>query len=492
MTSEVGAERLEHLSSSEAAIDTLVADHDHHNRHSNLTVIGTQAAPPPPSSIESNPQSSHTSVPVQSSFPSIERHTVKRSLWNRCINSEIGRLVCGAIYFVVVCIAMAFCNQFSDHRWVTTDYKDILLQDRGFDILPAMKDITPANVFVMTSVVFTLIGMALICPNWTARIIVLRRVLWVVGTLSVYRALTLSVTTMPTPKKNCEPAIEKGFGAMFLIALQMIPGTRQACTDDIFSGHTVFMVTCAIQWRLYCRNKWITYFSYIYITIGLFFVVATRLHYTVDVVLAIFITYAVWSLYIAMIDVVMEKEYFGLRRHYEKYVLFNNHCSNAQVAGHIDAEKELSRTNGEQESLANAFAARRAQLKYRMNRMRGPGIGYDRGEHDRVAFVPMQYNTWLTGAIRWCDGLDLRMRQSSTRSRATRWEDWVDIHRSKHASDTSSEDPLSLQKPEGDVETGLGRREMTQVSHPRDGTVGPMMLDSIRVVKNADEPSTAA
>lgn len=238
----MGAERLEHLSSSEANIDTLVADHDHHNRHSNMTVIGNQSVPPA-SSSGSDPHSSHTSVPVpvQSLSPSIERQTVKRGLWDRCINSEVGRLVCGVIYFVVVCIAMAFCNQFSDHRWVTTNYRNILLQDRGFDILPAMKDITPANVFVMTSVVFTLIGMALICPNWTARIIVLRRVLWVVGTLSVYRALTLSVTTMPTPKKDCDPAIEKGFGAMFLIALQMIPGTRQACTDDIFSGHTVFM-----------------------------------------------------------------------------------------------------------------------------------------------------------------------------------------------------------------------------------------------------------
>ncbi|KAG0211110.1 sphingomyelin synthase [Mortierella sp. GBA30] len=473
-TERAVTERLEHLGS----IDALDIAADQHNRNSNMTVVQASS-----SSQGSDSQNSNNGGLSDQ----------RRGLWDRCINSEIGRLVCAVIYFVVVCIGMAFCNQFSDHRWVTTDYKGILLQDRGFDILPAMKDITPANIFVMTSVVFTLVGMALICPNWTARIIVLRRVLWVVGTLSVYRALTLSVTTMPTPKENCSPAIEKGFGPMFLIALQMIPGTRQACTDDIFSGHTVFMVTSAIQWRLYCRNKWVTYFSYIYITVGLFFVVATRLHYTVDVVLAIFITYAVWSLYVAMIDVVMEKEYFGLRRHHEKYTVFNDRWSNeSNVNG--DAEKEPTDAAEHPKSFANEFAAKRAQLKYRMNRMRGPGIGYDRGEHDRVAFVPMQYNTWLTGAIRWCDGLDLRMRQSSTQSTATRWEEFVEVHRSRHTLNPSHP-PLSpsFQKPagsEGDLETGLGHREMVQVSHARDGTVGTMMLDSIHVIKNTDVSSS--
>ena len=136
---------------------------------------------------------------------------------------------------------MAFCNQFSDHRWVETDYTNIILRDRGFDIFPARANITPANTFVMTSIVFTLIGIAFICPNWTARIIVLRRVFWVVGTLSVYRALTLSVTTLPSPKEGCVPATQTGFFPMLWIAIQMIPGTVEACTDEIFSGHTVFM-----------------------------------------------------------------------------------------------------------------------------------------------------------------------------------------------------------------------------------------------------------
>lgn len=162
-------------------------------------------------------------------------------LWLRYINSETGRFISSLAYFAIVCIAMAFCNQFSDHRWIDTGYRYVILEDRGFDIFPALTDITPANIFVMTTIIFTVVGMALICPSWTTRAIVLRRVFWVVGTLSVYRALTLSVTTLPTPKKDCKPADDRTFGGMLWIAIQMIPGTVEACTDDIFSGHTVFM-----------------------------------------------------------------------------------------------------------------------------------------------------------------------------------------------------------------------------------------------------------
>jgi hypothetical protein len=213
-------------------------------------------------------------------------------------------------------------------------------------------------------------------------------------------------------------------------------------------------VTAAIQWRLYCRNKWVTYFAYIYITVGLYFVVATRLHYTVDVVLAIFITYSVWSLYIAMIDVVMEKEYFGLKRHNDKYTVFDARLTESHLDHNDhDDQNEGDDNNDAEKTTTTARDARKEQLKRRLNRLRGPGIGFDRGEHSRVAFVPMQYNTWLTGAVRWCDGLDIRMRQSLENDVASRWEELVIERRTRHLSDAStstpSGPPFTYRKQEG-------------------------------------------
>lgn len=239
------AEKQEHLSSTDS-LQAAGLNQDRQNRHSNVTMVNTSQTPPStsPSPLrrDSNSNSSLSHNNNSPSSPQKKPTTdKKRSLWDRAINSEVGRLVCSLVFFAVICIGMAFCNQFSDHRFVKTNYTEIYLEDRGFDIFPAQQDITPANTFVMTSVVFTLIGIAILCPSWQTRIIVLRRVFWVVGALSVLRATTLSVTTMPTPKVGCKPATATGFGEMFWIALQMIPGTVQACTDDIFSGHTVFM-----------------------------------------------------------------------------------------------------------------------------------------------------------------------------------------------------------------------------------------------------------
>ncbi|KAG0050196.1 sphingomyelin synthase [Gryganskiella cystojenkinii] len=451
--------------------------HHQNNRNSNMTMVGGASATATavlgqsPLQSELNRQDEHhnsnsslsyeykDAPRVAASASADEKPVVaaaKQGAIMRFVNSELGRFLASVVYFVVICLGMAFCNQFSDHRWMDTGYQQVILEDRGFDIFPALKSNTSANIFVMTSIVFTVIGMFIICPSWKTRGIVLRRVLWVVGTLSIYRALTLSVTTLPTPKVGCHPSDDRTFWGMLWIAIQMIPGTVEACTDDIFSGHTVFMVTCAIQWRLYCKNKWVTYFSYIYITIGLYFVVATRLHYTVDVVLAIFITYAVWSVYMAMVDVVMEKEYFGHRRQRDKYLVFGQH---GQEQSEVIVEQDLIEPLT---ANASGFQAKRAQLNARLNRMRGPGIGYDLTEHDCVAFAPMQYNTWLTGAVRWCDGLDIRMRHTGERVVANN-------NRQRQSSSTSSTPTASVEK-----------------QHARDGTVAPITLDSITVVSHSN------
>lgn len=235
-------------------------------------------------------------------------------------------------------------------------------------------------------------------------------------------------------------------------------------------------VSCAIQWRLYCKNKWITYLSYLYISIGLYFVVATRLHYTVDVVLAVFITFAVWSLYIGMIDVVMEHEYFGIKSHHEKYSVFDS----------TTTEYEFEQDEDDDDNYCNdsyaTLRARRRQLEHVLNRLRGPRIGYGRGEYDRVAFVPVQFNTWLKNLIRWCDGLDLRMRPAEcTMGGVSRWDEYVVRYRSEQVSGNGAQGSSARRKAyEGseDCDDGMldenGCRQMAEVSR---GSI----LESIRI-----------
>lgn len=306
-------------------------------------------------------------------------------------------------------------------------------------------------------------------------------------------------------------------------------------------------VSCAIQWRLYCKNKWITYFSYFYISIGLYFVLATRLHYTVDVVLAVFITYAAWSLYIAMIDVVMEQEYFGIKEHSEKYSAFDQILNEYEMLkDHQQQEQALLQcTDSNEESaplagttgLATLSAKKplatteaswqnhRKRLEHMMNQLRGPRIGYARGEHDRVAFVPMQYNLGLTGLIRWCDGLDLRMRpevnnrhtagasgHGGARRGPARWNDLVVRyrieketsgsasgvhfrHREEYDDDEAEDEEDENEEDEYDQDNGLemaeaGRRgphkrEMTQIYSRR--VVDGMTLQGVQICNYEEE-----
>lgn len=228
-------------SSSETLEDEL--DQDRLNRLSSTstsTLVGANGSSSNSNSRSSSPFDQEVKVSLTSrSSQSSASH--EWGLWYRFTHSEAGRVVSAFCYFTFVCISMAFCNQLSDHRWVETEYTKVLLLDRGFDVIPPQSDIGPANFFVMTSVVLTVLGIGFICPNWTMRAVVLRRCLWVIGSLSVYRALTISVTTLPSPKEECRPSLKYGFWDMLVIAIQMIPGTVEACTDDIFSGHTVFM-----------------------------------------------------------------------------------------------------------------------------------------------------------------------------------------------------------------------------------------------------------
>lgn len=117
-----------------------------------------------------------------------------------------------------------------------------------------------------------------------------------------------------------------------------------------------FRITCAIQWRIYCRRKYITYFVYCYVSAGLYFIIASRLHYTVDVVLAIFITYAMFAIYLGVVDLVVDRHYFGIGNSRDKFE--------------------------------------------------------DKKEFEHVVYIPRRMNTGLMKLICWCDGLDLRMQRA--------------------------------------------------------------------------------
>ena len=94
------------------------------------------------------------------------------------------------------------------------------------------------------------------------------------------------------------------------------PDRHVTCGDMVFSGHTTFLMTCAMVFKRYCKSKWmktkvvfrsshtpeavckaIRGLVYAYVALGAVLIIGTRLHYTLDVVIALGVTYQVFSQY---------------------------------------------------------------------------------------------------------------------------------------------------------------------------------------------------
>jgi len=88
----------------------------------------------------------------------------------------------------------------------------------------------------------------------------------------------------------------------------MIAGQHITCGDMIFSGHSTFLILCACVMHEYCRDtqlpllgkfacKALRLITWTACIIGLICIVGTKLHYTLDVLLAFYLTITIWSSY---------------------------------------------------------------------------------------------------------------------------------------------------------------------------------------------------
>ncbi|CAG8503843.1 10838_t:CDS:2 [Ambispora gerdemannii] len=265
--------------------------------------------------------------------------------------AELIRTLWSAIFLVILGLFLTFNIQWSDQRWKYSGDDMKPLVDLGFKVLPETDKVFLADLFMLTLLVGSVFFTLFMAESNRARIIIVRRIFWLLGILLFFRTITLSTTTLPSPK-NCTPVDTGSFWFMLKQGVHLILGGVKACTDNIYSGHTIFITTSIILFRVYCKYPYLTYYSYVHGTTGICLLVATRLHYTVDVLLAVFITYAVHSIYFFIVDLCIEKHFLHIRRAEERL-----------------GDKEL---------------------------------------YQRIGYIPNMFNVSLVGTVRWMDGLDIR------------------------------------------------------------------------------------
>ncbi|KAM9329654.1 phosphatidylcholine:ceramide cholinephosphotransferase 2 [Gastrophryne carolinensis] len=141
--------------------------------------------------------------------------------------------------------------------------------------------------------------------------IVGRRFFFIVGTLYLYRCITMYVTTLPVPGMHfqCAPKLNGDSYAKAQRILRLITGggltitgSHILCGDFLYSGHTVMLTLTYLFIKEYSPRHfwWYHLFCWLLSAAGVICILLAHEHYTVDVIVAYYITTRLFWWYHAM------------------------------------------------------------------------------------------------------------------------------------------------------------------------------------------------
>ncbi|KAJ1792821.1 hypothetical protein LPJ62_000622 [Coemansia sp. RSA 2167] len=226
---------------------------------------------------------------------------------------ELARTLVAWAMLYVVGVWMVICQQWSDTRWVLHLQHEshstsmplapwpatALLQDQMLDFLPVLERAWISDKLVGTSIIICIIGCLVLTHGWRMRVMLLRRLGWMVTLLYLLRSITISVTTVPPSTPLCQIAPAQTAWQLIRATPDILAGSVGQCTDKIFSGHTTILFISFLFWRRYATHWAFIAYSAVHTTVGITTVLMARYHYTVDVVIALLLTFFVHHTYYA-------------------------------------------------------------------------------------------------------------------------------------------------------------------------------------------------
>ncbi|XP_069467396.1 phosphatidylcholine:ceramide cholinephosphotransferase 1 [Ambystoma mexicanum] len=146
-----------------------------------------------------------------------------------------------------------------------------------------------------------------------------RRFFFLVGTLYLYRCITMYVTTLPVPGMHfhCSPKLFGDWEAQLRRIMKMIAGgglsitgAHKMCGDYLYSGHTVMLTLTYMFIKEYSpqRFRYYHWICWILSIVGIFCILLAHDHYTVDVVVAYYVTSRLFWWYHTMANQQVLKE----------------------------------------------------------------------------------------------------------------------------------------------------------------------------------------
>ncbi|XP_050687135.1 phosphatidylcholine:ceramide cholinephosphotransferase 2-like isoform X2 [Eriocheir sinensis] len=209
---------------------------------------------------------------------------------------------------------LAFLFLFSN--WILTTASLALTHERvpNYKPLPdvTLDAITPQDWGLDVSEIIIMISMYLcvmVLLFHKHRWILFRRVFLMMGLLYFYRSITMYVTVLPVANPNYPCAPKANYTSPVLVAKRVIQllsgfglsinGKHTFCGDYIYSGHTVCLVLAYLVVREYTpRRWWLLHWCFALLAVtGVVMVLIARGHYTVDCIIAYYITTRIFYIY---------------------------------------------------------------------------------------------------------------------------------------------------------------------------------------------------
>uniref|UniRef100_A0A8C1UMS9 Sphingomyelin synthase 2a n=2 Tax=Cyprinus carpio TaxID=7962 RepID=A0A8C1UMS9_CYPCA len=203
-----------------------------------------------------------------------------------------------ALFYAVLNLVLTTVMITVVHERVPPKESSPPLPDKFFDYIDRVQwafTVTEVNGMVLVSIW----SIQLLFHRYKA--IVARRYFFLLGTLYMYRCVTMYVTTLPVPGMHmvCAPKLHGDSQAKLQRVLQLlsggglsITGSHLLCGDFLYSGHTVILTLTYLFLKEYSPRSFWWYHLLCWLTaaVGVMCILVAHEHYTVDVVVAYFIT----------------------------------------------------------------------------------------------------------------------------------------------------------------------------------------------------------
>ena len=247
---------------------------------------------------------------------------------------ELERTLFALLFFLSCTIFMVSCQMLSD--WLFQKALDsksstvafLPLRDFGFAILPDLTHIPKLPDYLLEAFMALMILFNIVLRDKKGNllkygsVVLLRRILFIIGFVYLLRGFCFFVTSLPNPNSTCKLQYPRGgVGSYFLLLLRMISGSVTACTDNIYSGHTSWVIVCLITFHMYQSRIWIIICAYLLASTVLFAIVSTHLHYTVDVIVAIIVSSSIYLSYHYLVLLALDDIYFNKKLGHSPYSL---------------------------------------------------------------------------------------------------------------------------------------------------------------------------